>query len=107
MSAIVSPRHMAFDRRFHALACTAAFATVFVGFARTYYLEFLFGTPALPWLVHLHGALMTSWFVLFFTQTYLIASHRTHAKHQVRAISDARLMRFQRFRDDLAPAGSV
>jgi hypothetical protein len=77
MSAIVSPRHMAFDRRFHALACTAAFASVFVGFARTYYLEFLFGTPALPWLVHLHGALMTSWFVLFFTQTYLIASHRT------------------------------
>jgi hypothetical protein len=68
---------MAFDRRFYAVACAIAFAAVFAGFARTYYLKFLFGTPALPWLVHLHGALMTSWFVLFFTQTCLIASHRT------------------------------
>jgi hypothetical protein len=67
---------MAFDRRFYGLACVAAFAAAFAGFARTYYLKFLFGTPALPWLVHLHGALMTSWFVLFFTQTCLIASHR-------------------------------
>jgi hypothetical protein len=56
----------------------AAFTIVFAGFARTYYLKFLFGAPALPGLVHLHGALMTSWFALFFTQTYLIASHRGH-----------------------------
>ena len=54
----------------------AAFAVVFAGFARTYYLKFLFGAPPLPWLLHLHGALMTSWFVLFFTQTRLIATHR-------------------------------
>jgi hypothetical protein len=46
------------------------------GFARTYFLKFLFGTPALSSLLHLHGALMTSWFALFFAQTYLVASHR-------------------------------
>jgi hypothetical protein len=67
---------MAFDRRFYGVACVAAFAAAFAGFARTYYLKLLFGTPALPWLVHLHGLLMTSWFVLFFTQTCLIAAHR-------------------------------
>jgi hypothetical protein len=66
------------DHRFYAWACVAAFVVVFAGFARTYYLRFLFGRPPLPWLLHLHGALMTSWFVLFFVQTRLIASHRIH-----------------------------
>jgi hypothetical protein len=78
MNVIASPRRMALDRRFYGVACAAAFAAAFAGFARTYYLKFLFGTPALPRLVHLHGALMTSWFVLFFTQTCLIASHRVN-----------------------------
>jgi hypothetical protein len=76
LNAIANPLRMAFDRRFYAVACVITFAAVFAGFAHTYYLKVLFGTPALPWLVHLHGALMTSWFVLFFTQTCLVASHR-------------------------------
>jgi hypothetical protein len=62
--------------RFYLWGAFAAFAVVVAGFARTYYLKVLFGTPALPWLLHLHGALMTSWFVLFFVQTSLIAAHR-------------------------------
>lgn len=62
--------------RYYAWAAAAAFAIIFAGFARSYYLKFLFGTSTLPWLLHLHGALMTSWFALFFAQTYLIASHR-------------------------------
>lgn len=68
-----SPRH---DHRFFVAAGAAAFAIVFVGFARTYYLKSLFGTPALPWLVHVHGFLMTSWFALFFVQVRLVAAHR-------------------------------
>jgi hypothetical protein len=64
------------DHRFYAWAGAAAFAIVFAGFARTYFLKFVFGAPALPWFLHLHGALMTSWFALFFVQTYLVASHR-------------------------------
>ena len=64
------------DHRFYAWAGAAAFAIVLAGFARTYYLKLLFGTPVLPALLHLHGALMSSWFALFFTQTYLVASHR-------------------------------
>jgi hypothetical protein len=64
------------DHRYYAWAGAAAFAIVLAGFARTYYLKLFFGTPSLPWLLHLHGALMTSWFALFFGQTYLVASHR-------------------------------
>lgn len=75
MNTIANPQRR-FERSFYLGAVIAAFAIVFAGFARTYYLKALFGTPALPWLLHLHGALMTSWFVLFFTQTYLIAAHR-------------------------------
>lgn len=64
------------DHRLSVYGALAAFAVVFAGFARTYYLKTVFGTPALSWLVHLHGALMTGWFVLFFAQTYLVAAHR-------------------------------
>jgi hypothetical protein len=66
------------DHGFCTWFAIAAFAVVVVGFARSYYLKAFFGTAALPWLVHLHGALMTSWFALFFVQTSLIATHRVH-----------------------------
>lgn len=55
---------------------------VLLGFARTYYLKGLFGTPALPGLlVHLHGLLMTSWVVLFIVQVWLVSARRTRV-HQ-------------------------
>lgn len=63
------------DTRFFLIAGTAVFAVVFAGFARTYYLKAWLDTPPLPWLLHLHGALMTSWFVLFVVQTSLVATH--------------------------------
>jgi hypothetical protein len=53
-----------------------SFLIVFAGFARTYYLKTLFGTPALPLLLHLHGLIFTAWFVLFFVQVRLVARHR-------------------------------
>ncbi|MEO6967327.1 MAG: hypothetical protein ABI132_02570 [Rhodanobacteraceae bacterium] len=64
------------EHRFFIGAVIAAFAIVFAGFARSYYLKSFFGGPALTLLVHLHGLLMTGWFVLFFTQACLIAKHR-------------------------------
>jgi hypothetical protein len=51
--------------------------TVFAGFARTYYLRPYFGTASLPPLLHLHGVVFTSWLVLLFTQTALVAANRT------------------------------
>lgn len=44
-----------------------------VGFAPTYFLKPLFDTPELPLLLHVHGAVFTSWFVLFAVQTSLVA----------------------------------
>lgn len=64
------------DHRFYFYGALAAFTVVFAGFARSYFLKTWFGTPALPWLLHLHGALMTSWFLLFFVQTKLISTRR-------------------------------
>ena len=49
---------------------------VLAGFGRTYYLKGLFATPPVSALVHLHGALMTIWVVLFITQVWLISARR-------------------------------
>jgi len=51
-------------------------AVAFVGFARTYYLKGVFGTRALPLVVHLHGLMMSTWIVVFIAQTWLIAARR-------------------------------
>jgi len=50
---------------------------VFAGFAPTYYLKAVYGTPSLSPLLHLHGAVFTAWFVLYGLQTALIATRRT------------------------------
>jgi hypothetical protein len=58
---------------------------VFAGFARTYYLKDLFGKPPLPPLLHLHGALFTSWLVLLFSQVTLVAARRTEIHRRLGA----------------------
>ena len=50
---------------------------VFAGFSRTYFLRSLFGTPELSTFLHVHGAVMTGWIVLYAVQTFLVASHHT------------------------------
>lgn len=69
-------RRTSADRRLYGLAAAAAALIAFVGFAQTYYLKGLFGTPALSSLVHLHGIVMTAWVALFVVQTQLVAAHR-------------------------------
>jgi hypothetical protein len=64
------------DRAIYTWAALAAVIVVFAGFARSYYLKGVFGTPALSGLVHLHGIVMTLWFALFFVQVRLVASGR-------------------------------
>ena len=62
--------------RFHVIALYAIAELVFVGFARTFFLKYWFETPPLTKLLHLHGAVFTSWLVLHFTQARLIAARR-------------------------------
>lgn len=64
------------DRAIYTWAALVAVLVVFAGFARTYFLKGLFGTPALTSLVHLHGIVMTAWFVLFVVQVRLVAVRR-------------------------------
>jgi len=52
--------------RFYAWVVVGAALIVFIGFARTYFLKGIFNTPRLPLLLHLHGAVLTLWFVLLF-----------------------------------------
>lgn len=66
------------DRRLYILAAILTPIIVLAGFARTYYLKGLFGTPDLAGrIVHLHGIVMTAWVVLFVTQISLVATRRT------------------------------
>ena len=66
-----------FDRRLYLAAAIGFPLIILAGFSRTYYAKQWFGTPPLPSnLVHLHGALMTAWVVLFITQVRLISAKR-------------------------------
>jgi hypothetical protein len=47
-----------------------------IGFARTYYLRFLFDAPQLPAVVQIHGAMMTLWCAGFIVQTWLIEARQ-------------------------------
>lgn len=76
MASITHPRRIAPERRFYLAVAAVAAALVFVGFARTYYLKGVFGTPSLSTLVHLHGLVMTAWIAMFIGQASLVAARR-------------------------------
>jgi hypothetical protein len=63
-----------------ALACAAIAVT---GFARSYFLKILFGSPPLPVLLHVHGIIMSLWCLLFFVQAYLVSTHRIRAHRRL------------------------
>ena len=73
----------AHDRLFYGGMSVALAATTLGGFASTYYLRFFDGGPRVtisggPFtsLLHLHGALFSTWVVLVVVQTALISSRR-------------------------------
>lgn len=63
-------------RLFYISGAVIALLIVFAGFAKTYYMKTVFGTPEIRPLVHLHGLVMTLWFTLFIVQSWLVASRR-------------------------------
>lgn len=64
-------RHRAFFASMSALLIVC----VFLGFAPTYYLRPASATP-IPAYLHVHGAAMTTWFLLLLAQSLLIATGR-------------------------------
>lgn len=84
-----------FDRRLYAITAVAFSLIVLAGFSPTYYLKALFGTPPLATgLVHVHGALMTTWVALFATQVWLVSAKqiRVHQRLGYAAIGLAALI---------------
>ena len=51
-------------------------STVFVGFARTYYLAGVFHAPLPGLIIHVHGAAFSCWILLLLTQTSLVSAGR-------------------------------
>ena len=64
------------DDLFFVSMIVAIIGVNFVGFAKSYYLAGVFRAPLPGPLVHIHGALFTSWLLLLATQTGLVAANR-------------------------------
>jgi hypothetical protein len=89
----LEPRVSPGDRRFFLGMAIAAVATVFFGFAPTYYLKSFTRTavyptglpvsPSLPALVHVHALVFSAWILLFLVQTTLIAADRVHVHRRL------------------------
>jgi FtsH-binding integral membrane protein len=65
-----------FDHFFFSGMALLMLATVFVGFAHSYYLAGIFHAPLPSLIIHLHGAAFTCWILLLVTQTSLVAAGR-------------------------------
>ena len=65
-----------YDHRFFSAMAVLMLATVFVGFARTYYLAGVFHAPLPSLIIHLHGAVFSCWILLLVTQTSLVSAGR-------------------------------
>jgi len=68
---------------FYTATALALAVSVFVGFSRTYYLKSVFGTPQLPRLTHIHGAVFTLWTLFFVGQTLLVSGGRTDVHRRI------------------------
>ena len=71
------------DRRYFLVVSVLIAVLVFVGFAESYYLRSVFGSAPLPWMLHVHGAAMTSWVVLVVTQVLLVAAKKVEWHRRV------------------------
>lgn len=71
--AVPGRRH---DHFFFSGMALAMLATVFVGFAHSYYLAGVFKAPLPNLLIHVHGAAFTCWILLLVTQTSLVSAGR-------------------------------
>lgn len=71
------------ERRVYTFGAIAALIVLFVGFAPSYFLKGFFGGPELSSLKHVHGVVMTAWFILFLVQVRLVATGHTALHRKV------------------------
>jgi hypothetical protein len=70
------PIRIRMDDFFFASMAGLTLLTVFIGFARAYYLAGMFHAPLPSLLVHFHGAMFSCWILLFIAQIALVSSNR-------------------------------
>ncbi|HEY1273140.1 MAG TPA: hypothetical protein VGF08_14195 [Terriglobales bacterium] len=72
-----------FDHVFFSGMALLMLATVFAGFARSYYLAGVFHAPLPSPIIHVHGAMFSLWILLLVTQTSLVAAGRVDLHRQL------------------------
>ena len=77
------------EHLFYTILPLVMLAVVVVGFAPTYYLKLMFGTPELRWVYHAHGLAFSSWMLLLIIQPALVLAGRTPLHRQVGWVSAA------------------
>ena len=65
-----------YDHFFFSTMAMVMLATVFVGFAHTYYLAGVFHAPLPSLIIHLHGAAFSCWILLLVAQTSFVSTGR-------------------------------
>lgn len=66
-----------YDHFFFSGIALLILATVFLGFAHSYYLAGVFHAPLPSRIIHIHGVIFSCWILLLITQTSLVAAGRT------------------------------
>jgi hypothetical protein len=82
------------DHRFFSVMAIVTAATILAGFSSTYVPKVVAGVPALPWIIHLHAVVFTTWLAFYVTQTSLVFTGRTavHRRLGVAGVGLAALM---------------
>lgn len=75
-TAAFEPEGRRLDRYFFPAMAILMLGTIFLGFARTYYLAGVFKAPLASWILHLHGAAFSLWALLLIVQTSLVTAGR-------------------------------
>jgi hypothetical protein len=65
-----------FENLFFSGMVVLILGTVFLGFARSYYLAGVFRAPLPNFIIHIHGAVFSSWILFLLAQTSLVAAGR-------------------------------
>ena len=72
-----------YDHVFFPAMAVLLLGSVFLGFARSYYLAGMFHAPLPHAIIHVHGALFSSWILFLLAQTTLVAAGRTDVHRRI------------------------
>jgi FtsH-binding integral membrane protein len=72
-----------YDHVFFSAMALLLLGSVFLGFAHSYYLAGVFRAPLPSAIIHVHGALFSSWILFLLAQTTLVAAGRTDIHRRI------------------------